>query len=127
MRRNQGFFLELCGCLYRGQRRGRRRRERDGARGGRVSRRKKRTSLMHLTKIPLTFPFICFKLAQHLTPLALIHTSYSKPKSIMQFFIDYSFPNISRFDLMNNETNSKVDNIIVFGLLLDLVPVNNLY
>ena len=45
----------------------------------------------------------------------------------MQFFVDYSFPNISRFDLMNNETNSKVDNIIVFGLLLDLAPVNNLY
>jgi len=32
-----------------------------------------------------------------------------------------------RFDSINNETNSKVDNRIVFEILLDLVPHNHPY
>ena len=34
---------------------------------------------------------------------------------------------MSRFDLINVETNSKVKKLILLGFLLDLAPINNPY
>ena len=67
------------------------------------------------------------ELLSQLKQLVQSRTSYYKPKSIIRPFIDYLFPNTSKFDLLNFKTNSKVNKLIVLGVLLDLVPVNNPY
>ena len=91
-----------------------------------VARKKKKKlgRLIFLTKIiPFSFLFL-LKLAHQLKSLV---QSHFKPESIIQSFVDYLFPNISKFDLINNETNSTVDNLTVLGILVDLVPDNNSY
>jgi len=45
----------------------------------------------------------------------------------MHFFDDNSFPNTSKFDLISLEANSKVNNLVVIGFLVDLVFTNNHY
>jgi len=75
----------------------------------------------------LFFPFFCcFKLTQ-INTASLMRIPDSEPKSIIQPVIDYSFPNMSRFYLLINGTNSKVDNLIVFEFLLNSVTDKNTY
>ena len=120
------FRAPMAACMVgsRGGRRGAER-ERWGLRG-RMKRREKANLKFWrgLTKTPLV-PFFIFQTCWILNNASLTRILNSKPKSIIWPFIDYSFPKISTFDLMTNERNSKVDNLIVFGFLIDLILVNN--
>ena len=85
---------------------GEQRGERDHQDGSRVRRKKERGSC-ELTKMPLPL-FIFLPQADSYNISPIIRSQ-----------------KLSRFDLMTNEMNSKIDNLIVFGFLLKLGLVNN--
>ena len=79
---------------------------RENVRG--VARRKKeergcwsRTILLKCPSLSLSFYLSIGQLLNRLKSLVQSRASYSKPKSITHSFINYSFPNISRFNLIN--------------------------
>jgi len=84
------------------------RQRREGENVRAVARRKKeergcwsRTILLKCPSLSLSFYLSIGQLLNRLKSLVQSRASYSKPKSITHSFINYSFPNISRFNLIN--------------------------
>ena len=95
--------------------------------GGVTGRRKEASALLPNCPSLLSLSLFFWSQLVQINTVSLTRVSNSKLKSIIRPCIDYSFPNISRFDSINDETNSMVNNLIVLGFLVDLVTDKNSY
>jgi len=109
------------GGRWRPERRGERERISGSLGGSRREGGERRRGLRDYKNAPSLFFLVPNRLILDTASLVRNLNSKSKSNLICHLLL---VPKISRFDLITNEMNSKVDNLIVFGFLLELVLAN---